>query len=534
MSPKAGERFVVLVTDKIDPEGLAPLAAHPGFELIQKHTPELFEPFLPCARAWLVRSETKVTAERMAKAPRLRLIGRAGVGVDNIDIAEASRRGIAVVNAPQANTISACEHSWALLLCLARRIPAADRDVQAGRWERSKHTGVELMDKTLGLVGLGRIGREMARRAAAFGMRVAAYDPFISAEQARGFGAELMEFKDLLSASDFVSLHVPSSEKTRRMIDRRTLACFKPGARLINCARGDLVSEPDLADALRSGALAGAALDVFETEPLPKESPLRAAPNLILTPHLGASTNEAQRKVAQDLARGVIEFGEKGLARNAINLPGFDPDTLGALGPALDLADVLGRFLGQTLDAGLKGLHCRFEGDFQPAQRHPLSVAALKGLLSVILEQTLSFVNAPILACERGIETSESASPSAPEGYSRLLSVTAVTDRGERTLWGTVGANGRPRVVRLDGLSVDVHPRGRMLLIANQDRPGVIGRVGTFLGERGVNIADMRVGRRAAHGEAVMIIHIDEPVPEPVCRELAGLEGITSVRSVEL
>ena len=534
MTQRDAGRFVVLVTDKIDPAGLAPLAAHPGFELLEKHTPELFEPLLPRAQAWLVRSETKVTAERIAKAPRLRLIGRAGVGVDNIDLAAASRRGIAVVNAPQANTISACEHAWALLLSLARRVPQADREVQAGRWERSKLTGVELMEKTIGLVGLGRIGREMARRAAAFGMRTAAYDPYISAEQARGFGAALMGLEELLAASDFVSLHVPSSEKTRGMIDRKTLALLKPGARLVNCARGDLIVEADLAEALRSGKLAGAALDVFETEPLPKESPLRSAPNLILTPHLGASTHEAQRKVAEDLAGGVIEFAEKGLARNAINLPGFDPDTLSALGPTLALADVLGRFLGQTLDAGLKAVHCRFEGDFQPAQRHPLSVAALKGLLSVILEQTLSFVNAPILAGERGIETSDSASSSAPEGYSRLLSGTAVTDRGERSLWGTVGANGLPRIVRLDGLSVDVDPRGRMLLIANQDRPGVIGRVGTFLGERGVNIADMRVGRKAAHGEAVMIIHVDDAVPEAVRAELSKLSGITSVRSVEL
>jgi D-3-phosphoglycerate dehydrogenase len=394
--------------------------------------------------------------------------------------------------------------------------------------------GIELAGKTLGLLGLGRIGCEVAKRGLSFGMRVVAYDPYISQEQARSFAVELLDFKELLGCSDFVSLHLPSSDKTRRLINAETLCYFKLGARLINCARGDLVDEAALADALAQGRLSGAALDVFEKEPLPENSPLRSMSEVIITPHLGASTAEAQRKVAQDLAQGVIEFYEKGLARHAINLPGFDADTLEALGPALDLADKLGRFLGQMLDAGLKAVHCSFQGDFPAAQRHPLSVAALKGVLSIILEQSLSFVNAPILARERGIAISDAALPALPEGFSRLITVTAVTDKGEQSVSGTIGSNGEPRIVRLGELFVDVSPQGKMLVLTNADKPGMIGRVGTFLGRHGINIADMRVGRHAPHGEAVMVITVDEEVSPSLRAELAQTDGLRSVRWVVL
>lgn len=532
--PENNGRLRVLVTDKIDPIGLEPLKQDSRIELQmavgdKAKTAEL----VPSAHVWLVRSETKITEEWLEKAKALRLIGRAGVGVDNIDVAGASRRGIAVINAPAANTISACEHSWALLLTLARRVTQADASMRAGGWERSKFMGVELSGKTLGLVGLGRIGRESAKRALAFGMKVIAYDPFISARQAEGLGIELAEFKELLGAADFVSLHVPLTEKTKHMVDARSLAWFKPGARLINCARGELVNEVDLAEALKSGRLGGAALDVFEEEPLGASSALRGLPNLVLTPHLGASTTEAQLKVATELAQSVLEFNERGVARNAINLPGFDPDLLEALGPWLGLAETLGRFLGQTLDGGLKAVRCRFHGDFPAPQRHPLAVAALKGALSTILESTLSYINAPILALERGIEHSEAAAP-ALEGFPRLLEVTAVTDRGERSVSGAVGADGGPRLVRLDSLMVDVTPRGKMLVLSNTDQPGMIGAVGALLGRYKVNIADMRVGRRAPHGEAVMVITVDEDITPELQAELRRCEGIRTVRWVVL
>ncbi len=282
-----------------------------------------------------------------------------------------------------------------------------------------------------------------------------------------------------------------------------------------------------------SGRLAGAGLDVFETEPLAKDSALRSLPQLVLTPHLGASTAEAQLKVAEELSRSVLEFHERGVARNAINLPGFDPDLLEALGPWLNLAETLGRFLGQNLDGGLKGVRVRFHGDFPAPQRHPLAVAALKGTLSTILEATLSYINAPILALERGIEHSEAVAP-APEGYARLLEVTAVTDRGEHGVTGSVGEDGGPRLARLDHLPVDVSPRGKMLVLSNSDKPGMIGAVGTLLGRHGVNIADMRVGRRAPHGEAVMVITVDEQLPPAGLAELKALDGIRTVRWVVL
>lgn len=529
------EKFKVLVTDKISREGLKPLDDHPDIELEMalKAAPDKLDALVPDAQAWLVRSETKITAQWLEKARSLRLVGRAGVGVDNIDVSEASRRGVAVVNAPAANTISACEHTCGLLLALSRNIPQADRDVKEGRWQKAKWMGVELAGKTLGLVGLGRIGAEVAKRAKSFGMNILAYDPFISEKQAEALGVEILELKELLGRADYVSLHVPSTDKTKGMINRETLAWFKKGARLINCARGDLIDEEALVASLRSGALTGAGLDVFKPEPLREESELRKLPQVILTPHLGASTAEAQLKVAEDLARSVLDFYSKGIVRNAINLPGFDPDTLEALGPSIELSRLLGSFLGQILDSGLKAVRCRFQGAFEPAQRHPLAVAALKGVLSSILDRSVSFINAPLLASERGIETSESAAPPA-QGYARLLTVTAVTDRGERSVSGNVGEGGEPRIVLLDELHIDLCPRGRMLVLTNRDEPGVIGKVGTLLGRHRVNIADMRVGRHDKHGEAVMVVSVDEDLKPEAREELVKLEGITSVAWVKL
>ncbi len=528
-------KFRVLVTDKISPVGLKALADHPQMELVMavKPSKEQLEAELPKADVWLVRSESKVTEPLMKLAKSLRLVGRAGVGVDNIDVESASRRGVAVVNAPAANTISACEHTWGLLLALSRNIPQAARRMSEGGWDRSKFMGVELQGKTLGLVGLGRIGREVAKRAKIFGMRVVAYDPFMSEKQAAAIGAELKSFRGVLEAADYISLHVPATEKTKNMINAKSLAWVKKGARLVNCARGELIDDQALIEAIADGRLSGAALDVYHEEPLAEDSELRKLPQVILTPHLGASTVEAQLKVAEDLAVSVIEFYEKGVVRNAINLPGFDPDAIEALGPMLDLADVLGRFLGQMLDAGLKSVDSRFHGDFTPPQKRPLAVTALKGVLSAILEQDLSLVNAPILALDRGIETSESTA-AAPEGHARLLTVTAETDKGKRSISGAVGGDGRLQIVSLDHLSVEVSPKGRMLVLSNHDEPGIIGSVGSLLGKYGINIADMRVGRRSPKGEAVMVITIDDELPPKVLGALKKLKGINTVRWVVL
>ncbi|MBI3288404.1 MAG: phosphoglycerate dehydrogenase [Elusimicrobia bacterium] len=526
----------VLVTDKIDAEGLKPLEAHPGIDLRYEIAPkpEVLEKALVGVGAWLVRSETKITADWIGKAVDLRLIGRAGVGVDNIDLSAATRRGIAVVNAPAANTLAAAEHAVALMLSLARHVPQADASTKAGKWERGKFMGVELFGKTLGVVGLGRIGREVAKRAQSFGMRIAGFDPFVTDAQAREMGIEPMTMLDLLARADFVTLHVPGGEKTKHMISGPALAKAKKGLRLINCARGELVDEAALAAALKDGVIAGAALDVFSAEPLPADSPLRGAPNLILTPHLGASTQEAQSRVATELAQAVLDFHDKGIAPNALNLPGFDPDTLAALGEWLPLAESLGRFLAQMLEGGVGEFTCSFEGEFKATERRPLSVAALKGFLTPILGPAVSWISAPAVATDRGIRVGETVDPRCGEGVRRLLTLTAVTDKGPVSASGTVLAPGEPRILKLGALRVDVRPLGKMIVIANTDAPGVIGRVGTLLGKSGVNIADMRVGRRTAHGEAVMVLTVDD-APSPSTRaELSRLEGIRRVHWVEL
>jgi D-3-phosphoglycerate dehydrogenase / 2-oxoglutarate reductase len=393
-------KLKVLVTDKIDPAGLKPLEGRADIELRYEVAPkpEVLEKALAGTGAWLVRSETKVTADWIAKAKDLRLIGRAGVGVDNIDLPAATRRGVAVVNAPAANTLAAAEHTLALMLALARHIPKADASTQAGKWERGKFMGLELHGKTLGVVGLGRIGREVLKRAQAFGMKVAGFDPFVSDAQARELGVEPMPLLDLLSRCDFVTLHVPAGEKTNGMISAAALAKAKKGLRLVNCARGELVDEAALAEALKSGTLAGAALDVFSAEPLPADSPLRGAPNLILTPHLGASTAEAQNRVATELAQAVLDFHERGVAPNALNLPGFDADTLRSLGEWLPLAESLGRFLAQTLEGGVREFAASFDGEFKPAERRTLGIAALKGFLTPIMGESVSWISAPSAA----------------------------------------------------------------------------------------------------------------------------------------
>lgn len=394
--------------------------------------------------------------------------------------------------------------------------------------------GSELQGKTLGVVGLGRIGREVAKRGLAFGMKIVAHDPYISIEQAKALGATLVSLKELLEQSDFITLHVPGSDKTKGIINTENAVFIKKGAKLVNCARGGLISEKLLAELVRSGKLSGAALDVFEQEPLAADSPLRGMPQIILTPHLGASTQEAQRKVAEELSQGVIEFFEQGLALHAINLPGFSLDTLEKLGPYLYLSETLGRFLGQTLDSGVREISCSLHGDFEAIHGHPLAVAALKGILSVMLDQTVSYINAPLLAQERGIKVSDSSDPNLMEGFSRLLTISAVTDKGEQKVSGTVMARGEPRIVRMGELIVDVKPQGKMLVLTNQDRPGMIGQVGQLLGKNKINIADMRVGRHSPKGEAVMVINVDEDVAPAVLKELAAIKGITGVRWVRL
>lgn len=530
-------KLKVLVTDKIDPEGLKPLQAHPGIDLKYEVAPkpDVLEKALVGTDVWLVRSETKVTADWIGKAASLRLIGRAGVGVDNIDLGAATRRGVAVINAPAANTLAAAEQAMTLMLAVARHVAQADASVKAGKWERSKFMGVELNGKTLGVVGLGRIGREVVKRSQSFGMKVVGFDPFVSEAQAREIGVEPMALADLLKTADFVTLHVPGGDKNKHLISADALKSMKKGVRIVNCARGELIDEAALAEALKDGRVAAAGLDVFSAEPLPADNPLRGAPNVVLTPHLGASTAEAQSRVATELAQAVVDFHEKGIAPNALNLPGFDAATVAALGEWLPLAEALGRFLALTLEGGVREFSCQFEGEFKAAERRPLGVCALKGLLTPILgREKVSWISAPAVAADRGIKVSESVDPKVSESVKRLLTVTAVTDAGPVSVSGGLIAPGEPRLLRFGGLRIDVRPAGKMIVLTNTDAPGVIGRVGTLLGEAKVNIADMRVGRRSAHGEAVMVLNVDEAVSPEVRARLAKLEGIRRVHWVEI
>ncbi len=526
----------VLITDPIAPDGLGPLTDGSGFVVhrVPRAADADLEKLVPSANAWLVRSETKITEAWLDRAKALRLVGRAGVGVDNIDLTAASRRGILVMNVPGANTLAATEHAFALLLSLARNVPQAHAELKGGQWKRERWTGVELAGKTLGVVGLGRIGREVAKRALAFEMTVVGYDPFLPHAEIQKLGIEPADLPEVLRRADFLTLHASLTDKTRRMINADSLKLMKPEARLVNCARGELIDEAALAEALREGRLKAAALDVFSKEPLPKDSPLLGVENLLLTPHLGASTQEAQIKVALELARNVADYFQLGVIRNAVNLPGFDAATLQDSAPQLDLAERLGRFAGQLVWGGLTEVEVQCDG-FEAGARHPLSVGALKGLLSSILDEPgISVVNATLLAQERGIRFVESSAEAGSERRGRFLIVQARAEKESVSVAGTLTPHGEPRLVRIDSMSVDVVLQGKMLVLKNKDAPGTIGRVGTLLGAHGVNIADMRVGRKAAHGEAAMVISVDEDVPAAALAELERLPGITAVRWVKL
>ncbi|MBI4056346.1 MAG: phosphoglycerate dehydrogenase [Elusimicrobia bacterium] len=532
--------FHVLITDPLATEGLSLLTHNSQFQIHLKVGAPLseWEDLLQDCHCWLVRSETKVTETLIAKAPHLKVIGRAGVGIDNIDVEAASRRGILVMNVPGANTLAAAEHTFGLILALSRNIPQAHRDLSSGKWERKRLMGSELAGKTLGIVGLGRIGREISKRAQAFNMRVLAYDPYVPLEYASSLGVEVTSLENLLNTSDYITLHTSLNEKTRHLISEKTLRQVKSGARLINCARGELVDEKALLKALEEGKLRGAALDVFSQEPLPPTSALVKASqslNLILTPHLGASTEEAQLKVASELARNIVDYFQQGILRNAVNLPGFDAEILEKLGDHLSLAERLGRFSAQVLSGGLLEVRIQCDGTYEPNQRRPLAVAALKGLLSSIMDESgISWVNAPLLAQERGIKLLETATPASSDGFFKLLTVSVKTETGQQTVSGTVQPNGELRLVRFGSLTVDVVLQGKMLVLTNQDRPGVIGLIGTLLGKYKINIADMRVGRKSAKGEAAMVISVDEDVPAEVLKEIKSIAGIQAIHWVKL
>jgi D-3-phosphoglycerate dehydrogenase len=523
----------ILISDPLAGPGLHLLQAEADVTVATGLTQDALIEAVPEFDALVVRSATKVTTDVLAAGTRLRVVGRAGVGVDNIDVDEATRRGIVVVNSAGASTIAVAEHAFALLLALARNIVPATRAVTCGDWKPSALLGTELHGKVLGVVGLGRIGIEVARRARAFEMRVVAHDPFVSPAVAGACGAELVELTRLLTESDVVSLHAPLGPSTSGMVDAHAIATMKRGAWLINCARGGLVDEQALVESLDAGHLGAAALDVFATEPLPVTSRLRTHPKVLCTPHIGASTREAQVEVATEVARLVLACLRGEHVVGAVNAPMRILEEIAYLEPYLRLGEHLGRALVQLTDARLDAVEVTYHGEVADHDTGPVTAAVIKGLLGPVSEERVNLINARLVARSRGLHVAERKVEAGDSPYANVVSVEMGTGAARRDIAGAIVGN-EMRLVRLDGYGVDVSPAGHVLVTRHLDRPGMIGRVGTILGEGDVNISAMQVGRRTLRGEAVMVMTLDERIGRDVEARLAAIDGILSVKQVTL
>ncbi len=527
--------FRVLVTDPVAEPGLALLRRHPAFVVEErlKIGPAELKKALAGADALIIRSETKVTADVLPSNGRLKVIGRAGVGVDNVDVEAATRAGILVMNAPEGNTIAAAEHAMALMLSAMRNVPRATASLKAGEWKRSKFTGRELFRKTLGVVGLGRIGAEVAKRAASFGMEVLGSDPLLTADRARELGAELVEVRDIIRRADVITLHAPLTPRTRHMLGAKEFAAMKKGVVIINCARGGLIDEAALASAIHAGKVASAAIDVFEQEPVAPANPLLKIDQVVVTPHLGASTEEAQVNVSTVVAEQIRDYLLSGLVRNAVNAPATAPEALSVLGPYLNLAERMGRFIVQLSEGAPRKIEIEARGELAATAGASLAAAAVKGLLSIALRERVNVVNARALAKDRGIEVAELKSPEADE-FASLIRVTLTTSAERRTMDGTIIGKDEPHVVAIDGLHLDIVPQGVMITFTNVDRPGIVGRVGTILGKAKINIAGLHLGRIAIGKKAVSIFSVDNPVPADVLRDLSKFSELSEVRVVTI
>jgi D-3-phosphoglycerate dehydrogenase len=476
-----------------------------------------------------IRSATKVTAEMLSAASNLKVIGRAGIGVDNVDVSAATSRGVVVMNTPHGNTITTAEHAIAMLFATARQIPAADSSTQAGKWEKSRFMGVELTGKTLGLIGCGNIGSIVAERALGLRMRVLAFDPFLSEDRARDLGVEKGDLEAVLTRSDFITLHTPMTDQTRGMINKASLAKCKPGVRIVNCARGGLVVEEDLAEALKSGQVAGAAFDVFTVEPA-KDNPLFGCPNFIATPHLGAATEEAQENVAIQVAEQMSDYLLNGAVSNAINMPSISAEDAPKLKPYMDLAARLGSFAGQLTETGLRKVTLTYRGHVATLNTRPLTAIALEGLLRPQVD-SVNMVNAPLMARERGIEVTE-VSNQEIENYQATITVSVETDRRQRSASGAI-FGGAPRLVRMHDARMEAELKGFMLFVRNEDKPGFIGRLGSTLGNAGVNIANFHLGRAEGDGSAVALIQLDSACSPEVLKTLENLPDVLTVKTLK-
>jgi D-3-phosphoglycerate dehydrogenase len=525
----------ILVTDSLPSQGLEVFRRAPGFEVDIRVglKPEELKDIVADCDGWVIRSGTKITAELIEAAKNLKVIGRAGVGFENVDLEAASKKGVVVMNTPGGNNVTTGEHAISLMMALARHIPQAVASVKSGRWERNKFMGVELCNKTLGVIGLGNVGRVVAERAAGLRMKVIGYDPFISSENIARMGVEPVPLEDIFKKSDFITVHVPLTPETQGLINRDAFAMMKTGTRIINCARGGIVDEKDLADAIRDGKVAGAALDVYVEEPPGPDHPLVHMDQVITTPHLGASTDEAQLNVAIAVAEQMVDFLANNVVRYAVNVPSVSPELLEVLRPYLTLAEKLGSLQVQMAGRLPKDVHIEYGGEVTEYNVAPLTLAVLKGMLTPIMESSVNYVNAPVIARERGINIVESKS-SRTSDFANYITVRVDTGRKQIEIEGVVFGNKHPRIVKVDNFYLEVVPEGYILILRNRDVPGVVGAVGTLLGKKGINIAGMALGRGEKGGNAISFIHVDNGIPKETLRELRNLPQIVSAELVKL
>jgi D-3-phosphoglycerate dehydrogenase len=524
----------VLVSDALSNKGLEILAKAENLKIDIKPglSPEELKKVIPDYDAIIIRSETKLKADIIEAATSLKVIGRAGIGLDNVDLPAATKRGIVVMNTPQENAIAAAEHTLAMIFSISRKIPQATASMKAGKWEKKKFMGVELHNKTLGLIGIGVIGTIVADRGRGLKMKVIGYDPYLSSEVAEKKGVELVSFDELLARSDFISVHTPLTDETRNLIHKDTLMKMKDGVILVNCARGGIINEKDLYDALQAGKVAGAALDVFEKEPA-TGNPLLELDKVISTPHLGASTGEAQENVAIAIAQQVADYLTLGEARNAVNIPMVSPDILPFLRPYLRLGEKLASFLGQISNYAIEEVIIEYHGELVEYGTKPVTTSILKGLLAPFVGETVNFVNAPIMAKERGISVTESTS-ATHEDFLNLIAITVRSKMEKNYIAGTLFGRKELRIVRLDDFIIEAIPDGHILLVNNYDRPGVIGNIGAALGSRNINIATMQFGRDQMGGNAISLLHLDAPLPPGILGEILRMPNIISVREIKL
>ncbi len=526
----------ILIADALSTEGVNVLEQEEDFQIDNKPkiTPEELKDEIGDYDVLLVRSRTKVTRDIIEAAKNLKIIGRAGAGVDTIDIPAATDKGIIVMNTPGGNTVSTAEYSIAMVLALMRNIPQAHQSMVEGKWEKKQLKGNELNKKVLGIIGFGRVGREVAQRLHAFGMRIIAYDPYVAPEILSEYAAESVDFNELIQRSDVVTIHSPGGDDTRDLISKKELDMMKPTAFLVNCARGGIVNIDDLMEALKNGKIAGAAVDVYEKEPLDEDHPMRKCPNLVLSPHLGASTKEAQTSVAIQIAQQVIEAVKMNVVRNAVNAPSIDPELLSKMRPYLQLAEKIGKFHAQFAEKRVTTLVMKYTGSVLAYPVEHITTAALKGFLQNISDETVNYINAPVKASEYGIKFEETKT-SYTTPYENLITVEAETEEGEvNSVSATLFLPDNPRFVIVNDKHFDAYPEGNLIVIENRDRPGIIGNVGTLLGEHNINVAQMTWGRTDHSEDAMTVINVDQKVTDELLEEIGKLPNIMSARLIKL